>query len=270
MASSPSLTPRVVSFRDKDGEDLLSALPPVQQGVNKHSDTRRIEPVPLDLPDIAWFEIQPDLAPTTSPEGELLDWNAFLTRFSAQDKPKTDNLSADQLNVLHEHKDKFLDIFQLLDTDGSGTISEEEFVSGIAMLNNQMPGESLKIENPAELYRTFDNDGNGEIDIQEFCQALQDSATLKNVTASLDSKQVESLQQNNEMLLLAFKYLDTDHRGAIDRDEFKRGIDLLNKRLPERSKLGDPMELFDLLDEDGNGEIGRCWRRHRKMFVVLF
>lgn len=103
----------------------------------------------LDLPDIAWFEIQADLAPTTTPEGELLDWNAFVTRFSAQDRPKTDNLSKEQLNVLHEHKDKFLDIFQLLDTDGSGTISEEEFVSGIAMLNNQMPGESLKIENPA-------------------------------------------------------------------------------------------------------------------------
>lgn len=69
------------------------------------------------------------------------------------------------------------------------------------------------------------------------------------------------MQQNNEMLVLAFKYLDTDRSGAIDRDEFKRGINLLNKRLPERNKLGDPMELFDLLDEDGNGEIG-MFRRH--------
>lgn len=209
----------------------------------------------LELPDVPWDEIQPDIAPTTEPDGEEIDWMAFLNKFSARGAKTTENLSKDQLSLLHKHKDKFLDIFHLLDADGSGTISEDEFVSGIQMLNEKMPGEALKIENPAELYKKFDTDGDGEIDIEEFCTALKESATLQGVTDSLDSKQVENLQQNNEMLQLAFKYLDTDRSGAIDFGEFERGIALLNKRLHERNQLGDPQELFDLLDEDGNGEI---------------
>jgi Ca2+-binding EF-hand superfamily protein len=59
------------------------------------------------------------------------------------------------------------------------------------------------------------------------------------------------LQQNHEMLLAAFHF-----SGTIDRDEFKRAVDLLNKRLPEEGQFGDPDELFSIIDgRDGSGEI---------------
>jgi serine/threonine-protein phosphatase PP1 catalytic subunit len=209
----------------------------------------------LELPDVPWMDLQPDLAPTTVPDGKAINWTDFLYKVSTK-IPKTDTLEADQLSALHDHKDKFLNIFQLLDTDGSGTISAEEFVSGINMLNAEIPNDQQKMKNPGELFHVFDIDGDGEISIEEFIKALNSSAALKNVTESLDADQVETLQQNHEMLLVAFKYLDTDRSGAIDREEFQRGIDLLNKRLPDRKKIGDPKELFDMLDIDGNGDIG--------------
>jgi len=210
----------------------------------------------FEMEEVPWDEIQPVLVPTTVPDGDKIDWMAFITRISPQ-IAKIDNLSGDQRSLLQQNREAFLDIFQLLDTDCSGSVSEEEFVSGINMLNEQIGNDSPKVEDPVELYKQFDADGDGEIDIKEFCEAIKKSTMLQGISEKLEVKQIETLKENNEMLLLAFKYLDTDHSGAIDREEFARGVELLNLRLPERNKLGDPQELFALLDADGNGEIGK-------------
>ena len=208
----------------------------------------------LDLPDVPWMDLQPDLAPSTS-ESDI-DWADFLKRMSTK-TPQMELLEKEQVSFLHTHKDKFLGIFNLLDVDGNGSISKKEFASGMQMLNEQIPGNKKEVTQDVEkLFHIFDTDGNGEISIEEFCNALKESATLQGLTDCLDLNQVEALQENHEILQMAFKYLDKDHSGAIDREEFQKGIQVLNKRLPERNKLGDPKLLFDLLDLDGNGEIG--------------
>lgn len=214
------------------------------------SEWARVVGKELELPDVDWMELQETLAPANS-DGKI-EWLGFLHKFS-KSIPNKDMLEEDQLSLLHQHKDKFLNIFQLLDIDGSGTIDRDEFITGIKQLNEQTDGQ--KLTSPEKLFHVFDIDGDGEISIEEFCKGLEQSATLKGVTDSLDDTQVESLQENHEMLLLAFKYLDTDKSGAIDREEFSRGIELLNKRLSDRNKLGDPDELFNMLDADGSGEI---------------
>jgi Ca2+-binding EF-hand superfamily protein len=216
----------------------------------------------LDLPDVPWLEMQPVLAPTTEPDSNEIDWMAFLGKLSTP-IPRVDILGKEQLFFLHKHKDKFLSIFRLLDTDGNGTLCKKEFASGMEMLNQQVLSDANGFEQPQQctqdtekLFHVFDLNGDGEISIEEFCHGLKESSTLQGLSESLDLDQVETLQENHKMLLMAFKYLDSDHSGAIDRDEFQKGIEILNKRLPERSKLGDPRALFDLLDLDGNGEIG--------------
>lgn len=204
----------------------------------------------LGLHDVNWVELQPKLAPAE--ESGNIDWGSFLNKYSNK-LPNKGQLEDDQLSILHEHKDKFLNIFQLLDADGSGTIDEQEFIQGIETLNQQAGGTGIK--DPKKIWKVFDIDGDGEISIEEFCKGLEASATMQNLTDNLDTKEVESLQENHEMLLLAFKYLDSDKSGAIDFEEFSRGVELLNKRLPERNQLGDPAELFKLLDADGSGDI---------------
>ena len=212
----------------------------------------------LDLPDVKWVDIQPEIAPTN--EASAIDWKDFITRFSSSAKDlDLDALDEDQAKLLHHRDDKYLKIFQILDTDKNGTLSKEEFITGIEMLNDKLSNkdDAMNIKKAAKLYDQFDLDHNGELDIQEFCLLIKKSRTLRSATRGLGSKQIQNVKENNEMLLMAFKYLDTDHSGTIDREEFERAVTLLNGRLPEEQRIGDPNALFDLVDVDGSGEIGK-------------
>jgi Ca2+-binding EF-hand superfamily protein/diadenosine tetraphosphatase ApaH/serine/threonine PP2A family protein phosphatase len=219
----------------------------------------------LELPDLPWLELQPELAPIV--EGDFIDWWAFLDN-AGTPIPHLERLKEEDLSLLHQHKDKFLNIFQVLDTDRNGTISKEEFVTGIETLNGEIPDGEKKMHNAAELFHVFDIDADQQISIDEFVDAITSHSTLKGVTDSLDPEQVEALHSNHEMLLTAFKYLDSDHSGTIDPDEFQVGIDALNKRLPERQKINDAAELFELLDSDGNGVIGKKMDDRGKLFTA--
>jgi Ca2+-binding EF-hand superfamily protein len=71
----------------------------------------------------------------------------------------------------------------------------------------------------------------------------------------LDEAQMLTLFENKEMMLTIFKFLDTDDSGTIDIEEFRVGIDLLNRRLPISSHFKDHVELFETLDIDNSGSI---------------
>ena len=93
------------------------------------------------------------------------------------------------------------------------------------------------------------------IDMEEFKNGLNHSVALAAVVRSVSDDQLQVLQKNHAMLLAAFEYLDKNGNGLIDRDEFRAGIDLLNKRLPDNARVKDSDELFSVLDIDGSGEI---------------
>ena len=67
------------------------------------------------------------------------------------------------------------------------------------------------------------------------------------------------MYQNMGALRAVFEHLDTDHNGAVSRQEFRNGLALLNSRLPEGQQLGGDEEavdaLFDAVDTDHSGEI---------------
>ncbi|KAL3917434.1 MAG: hypothetical protein SGILL_004714 [Bacillariaceae sp.] len=254
-------------FIDENKSKLTKAFRKVQNNDNGYITIQQWAEVvaeALELPDVPWIELQPEMAPTV--ENNWIDWWSFLDN-AGTPIPHLERLRVEDLELLHQHKDKFLNIFQVLDTDRSGTISKEEFVTGIETLNDEIPDDQKKMQNAAELFHVFDVDGDQQISIDEFVDAIANSSTMQNVTDSLNPEQVETLHSNHEMLLTAFRYLDTDHSGTIDREEFHRGIDALNNRLPERQKLGDPAELFDLLDSDGNGVIDL--NEFNRMFLVM-
>lgn len=221
----------------------------------------------LDLPEtsLTWLDLQPDVAPAVDDDGEKIDWTVFLNKYTTV--PTTSSLQKDQLAALSEHKERFLDIFQLLDTDGSGTIDKEEFTSGIKLLNQQMPEGAGKMEDAAELFDVFDVEKKGEISMADFSNAIQNSTALQGVTEALNDDKIESLKENQDMIAGAFKYLDTNGSGGIDREQFQKGFDAVNERMPERNKFKDPQEWFDMLDVDENGVID--FTEFKQVFCAL-
>ena len=57
------------------------------------------------------------------------------------------------------------------------------------------------------------------------------------------------------MLISIFKFLDVDGSGSIDKEEFRVGLDLLNRRLPATARFKDHEKLFRALDVDRSGEL---------------
>ncbi len=204
----------------------------------------------LGLQDVPWAELQPTLAPTSEGTG-LIDWKDFLLRNNARKL----GFDADEMNTLQGNNEKLLELFELIDTDCSGEISLDEFVAGIDLLNQKYLPPDQQIKKAAELFKALDTNGNAVIDMEEFKNGLNHSVALAAVVRSVSDDQLQVLQKNHAMLLAAFQYLDKNGNGLIDRDEFRAGIDLLNKRLPDNARVKDSDELFSVLDIDGSGEI---------------
>ena len=84
------------------------------------------------------------------------------------------------------------------------------------------------------------------IDIEHFLGHLEDGA---------EGEADVAFRKGRELYVL-FKRLDTDGSGGLSREEFRRGVGLLNENLPEGEKIeGDAAELFEAIDVDGNGII---------------
>ena len=212
------------------------------------------------LPNVPWLDLQPDLAPVSDKMGKVIDWKVFLSRYQKSTIPDVDEIDEEQLEGLQTNKDDCIGMFKLMDTDGNGTIDLQEFLSGMERFNREFLKGKKQIKASKELFESLDLDGSGEISIDEFADALTKTQALRNITDALDNKQIEKLQENHELLLLAFKYLDSDRSGTIDRKEFKTGVDLINKRLTKtNTKPLDADELFTLLDVDKSETLGKQW-----------
>jgi len=212
----------------------------------------------LDLPDasLTWLDMQPEIAPTTEPDGDSIDWAAFINRYTTAPTALVEGL-----DTLSENKDKILDIFQLIDTSMDGAISKEEFSAGIELLNQQIADDDLKIHNPEKLFDAFDADHDGELTIEEFSKALQESThestALKGLTDALKDDQVAHLKHKQDVISTVFKYLDADKNGGIDRLEFQKGFEALNEQMGERNKFGNHEEWFDMFELNDAEQIGK-------------
>ena len=88
-------------------------------------------------------------------------------------------------------------IFSIADTDNSGTLEFDEFISVLQKIRSDNETEYR------EIFNVFDTDGNGQIDRSQLIQAFQ--------------RMGESLTPAEVDLLL--EQYDTDHNGIIDFNE---------------------------------------------------
>jgi Ca2+-binding EF-hand superfamily protein len=87
-------------------------------------------------------------------------------------------------------------LFNLLDVDESGSISWKKYISGIALLSEEVKNEeAIKLA-----FKLFDQDGDGHIDERELF------TILNNVIPTISNEEVSQI----------FKNVDLNHDGIID------------------------------------------------------
>ncbi|CAN0915636.1 Calcium-dependent protein kinase 9 [Linum grandiflorum] len=152
-----------------------------------------------------------------------------MKQFRAMNKLKklalkviAENLSKDEIQGLKA-------MFANIDTDNSGTITNEELRSGLARLGSKLSEAEVK-----QLMDAADVDGNGTIDYIEF------------ITATMHRHRLE----RDEHLFKAFQYFDKDSSGFITKDELEMAMK--EHGIADDKTIG---EIIAEVDTDNDGRI---------------
>ncbi|KAL6513935.1 hypothetical protein OROHE_019391 [Orobanche hederae] len=145
-----------------------------------------------------------------------------MKQFMAMNKLKrlafkviAENLSAAERQGLKQ-------MFNNMDTDGSGAITYEELRTGLTKLGSKLSGEEIQL-----LVEAVDIDKNGTIDYNEF------------TTATMHPHRVD----DEEKLYKAFCHFNKDKCGYITRDELTQAM--------AQYGIGDETIIDEVLDDDG-------------------
>ncbi|KAH7721418.1 hypothetical protein AAVH_11033 [Aphelenchoides avenae] len=111
--------------------------------------------------------------------------------------PLEESFTKEELQEFHE-------LFSMFDADGSGAIGSEELKQAMMSICGQQTTDG-EID---DLIREVDEDGNGEIDFEEFCHCIKRSQNIAEST-------------NKEVIRQCFEVFDQDENGVITLNEFK-------------------------------------------------
>lgn len=134
-------------------------------------------------------------------------------------------------------------LFSLMDKDGGGTIDAKELAEAFRKQNDGL-SFSGSIERSVEMIAIYDEDGDAELDRDEFEQFL--NRMVKDLKTTFD----EFCE------FLVYQILFTDDSAEDDVD-----INELNAEVKQRGELLDSLsdprmkDLFDLFDSDGKGYV---------------
>ncbi|MEU3312087.1 EF-hand domain-containing protein [Streptomyces sp. NPDC048387] len=133
-------------------------------------------------------------------------------------------------------------VFRMLDTDGDGVISREEYLARPERAAERLGREAndplvARARTLHErVYASMDADGDGKVTLREYAE-WAGARTFEEVC--------------REALGSLFDLADTDGDGALDRAEFARLREVLG------NDPGNAATAFDALDADGDGRVGR-------------
>ncbi|XP_041021557.1 calcium-dependent protein kinase 11-like isoform X2 [Juglans microcarpa x Juglans regia] len=151
-----------------------------------------------------------------------------LKQFSAMNKLKKMALRVIAERLSEEEIGGLKELFKMIDTDNSGTITFEELKEGLKRVGTELMESEIK-----SLMEAADIDNSGSIDYGEF------------LAATLHVNKME----REENLIAAFSYFDKDSSGYITIDELQQAC--------KEFGLGD-VHLDDMIkeiDQDNDGRI---------------
>lgn len=138
-----------------------------------------------------------------------------------------------------EEIDRLRKRFMKLDKDSSGTISKEEFLSIPGVGSNPMA---------ARLIETFDRDGSGDVDFQEFITGLSIFSTKG---------------QKEDKLRFAFEIYDMDKDGYISNGELFLVLKTMVGKNLDKDQLQQVVDRTIMEnDRDGDGRLSFAEFKH--------
>ncbi|GMJ02173.1 calcium-dependent protein kinase 2 [Hibiscus trionum] len=151
-----------------------------------------------------------------------------LKQFSAMNKLKKLALRVIAERLSEEEIGGLKELFKMIDTDNSGTITYQELKDGLKKVGSELMESEIRA-----LMEAADIDNNGSIDYCEF------------IAATLHMNKME----REENILAAFTYFDKDGSGYITIDELQHAC--------KEYGLGDvPLEdMIREIDQDNDGRI---------------
>ncbi|XP_063428900.1 neo-calmodulin-like [Mytilus trossulus] len=127
--------------------------------------------------------------------------------------------------------EEFRQAFKLFDKDGDGTVSTNELGVVMRSLGQKPTDEELHA-----MINEVDEDGNGEIDFDEFLSMIAKKM------GDIDSE---------EDLIQAFRIFDTNRTGYITAQEFREVM----MNLGERLSYDEVTEMIAAADKNSSGKI---------------
>ena len=173
------------------------------------------------------------------------------------------NLSTSIVAYMEENDTDMSELFNQLDSDGSGSISYMEILTKL----QDILGANISNDAFVDLFENSDEDKDGEISLDEFVSLVDDEQTRKedSVADEIDDYQegdiisknlikhlVVYFDENEIDISRAFTELDADGNGTLTMQEIQEAVSgMLGKEVSEEAFA----EIFDQLDEDGDGNV---------------
>lgn len=126
-------------------------------------------------------------------------------------------------HAMHQRRD---DLFNKIDSDGSGGLDKAEF-SDFAKKLSEQSGNSLNVE---DIFSTYDADGDGALSKTEMDSFIKESAPTPPVdmqnAMSAYGMNIQAMQHREEM----FNKMDSNGDGGIDQTEFEAIASKMSER----------------------------------------
>ena len=134
-----------------------------------------------------------------------------------------------------EAKEEMKTVFSSFDKDGSGTVSASELARGMSRVEGGLTEEQC-----IELVNLGDNDGDRQMDLEEFIAIVEEGFSL-----------LETEDEGVDLIAEEFSNFDLNGDGFIDRDELKAAMVEMGEELDEV----ELEQMFKAADADGDEKI---------------
>jgi len=146
-------------------------------------------------------------------------------------------------------------LFSDADTDKNGTLDEDEFVKiMVGKLNFQ--GYDVDVR---ALFRRFDIDRQGKVDMAEFSSMLFNEPGTRATTAIGKVREILTKRSGGvsslKSLALQFKLMDENRAGTVDRAELELGFEKFMRAFGVKLTKAELDELFKLFDKNNDNNI---------------